>query len=493
MNSKYNLSAARALLNAAVAASALVLAGPSTWAAPADDIRLINTTPSWVTSPAGWNTSPVATAKPGLPFVVLNQTDPQVAQFAAWAATPSRAPVGSELEPDPVLVIRGDFNGDGLTDIALLSRDIYAQPPWQTMPVAYANADGSFTVANPSIGQFATWATDRSTEVVTGDFNGDGRTDVALIRHGPGWTTAPVLLSQANGSFVVANWDLGQFAGWAASGGPWGSGADQMQTIAGDFNGDGLTDLALVRSCGYWASIPVAYAQPQGGFRVENHPASSFAQNCSNDPNGNSKAVVGDFNGDGKTDLARFSAGTMIVARATGTGFTVSTPNVGLFAQRAQQYPVTVLTGKFDAGPTTDIALVNQAGGQTDIAIAFGGANGQFTVKNIYSPYFANLASTGAQPFVGDFDGNGLADIALVPRGNTASMNWTTIPIAYSYTYTVPGEPRVCEVLIGRVICTPATPSHSEPGLRFENQQTGSFADWAKLESVKIVVGEFIR
>jgi hypothetical protein len=53
--------------------------------------------------------------------------------------------------------------------------------------------------------------------VVTGDFNGDRRTDIALLPgpHTPWWTTLPVAPSTGTGDFTVVNKPIGDFAGWA--------------------------------------------------------------------------------------------------------------------------------------------------------------------------------------------------------------------------------------------------------------------------------------
>jgi hypothetical protein len=48
----------------------------------------------------------------------------------------------------------GDFNGDGRADIAL----VRGMPGWNTIPVAFSNGDGTFTVTNQNAGDFATWA-----------------------------------------------------------------------------------------------------------------------------------------------------------------------------------------------------------------------------------------------------------------------------------------------------------------------------------------------
>ena len=52
---------------------------------------------------------------------------------------------------------------------------------WSTIPVASSNGDGTFTVTNFGINAFPGWVSTPGVEVVTGDFNGDGRTDLAAF------------------------------------------------------------------------------------------------------------------------------------------------------------------------------------------------------------------------------------------------------------------------------------------------------------------------
>ena len=96
---------------------------------------------------------------------------------AGWAATANAKPV------------IGDFDGDGLADVALTGAS-----GWATLPVAFSNGDGTFNVTNQPIVEFAGWAATTNAKPLVGDFNGDGKTDVALT--GPsGWATMPVAFS----------------------------------------------------------------------------------------------------------------------------------------------------------------------------------------------------------------------------------------------------------------------------------------------------------
>lgn len=59
-----------------------------------------------------------------------------------------------------------------------------------------AHGQPSWIIQNRSAGLFPTWATESGVEVLTGDFSGDRRSDIALVRQDAGWSTVPVALAR---------------------------------------------------------------------------------------------------------------------------------------------------------------------------------------------------------------------------------------------------------------------------------------------------------
>ena len=111
-------------------------------------------------------------------------------------------------------------------------------------------AVGVFAVTNIGVGSFSNWAATTNAKPLVGDFNGDGRTDVALT--GPSsWGSMPVAFSNGNGIFSVSNQPIVNFAGWAATA--------NAKPLVGDMNRDGRTDVLLTGPSG-WASMPVAFS-----------------------------------------------------------------------------------------------------------------------------------------------------------------------------------------------------------------------------------------
>ncbi len=118
----------------------------------------------------------------------------------------------------PFSVAVGDFNGDGVQDLAVANG--------VGVSVLLGNRDGSFQGAQNFAAGFGPFS------VAVGNFNGDGVQDLAVandIFSAPG--TVSVLLGNGDGSFQAAR--------------NFGAGNEPISVAVGDFNGDALQDLAV--------------------------------------------------------------------------------------------------------------------------------------------------------------------------------------------------------------------------------------------------------
>jgi hypothetical protein len=178
----------------------------------------------------------------------------------------------------------GDFDGDGKADLIHFVNNAYVH-------VWLSNGDGTFKVSAlfPNTG-YSVGANDYN--YITGDFNGDGKTD---LFHFVDNTYGNIWLSKGDGSFDLRG-GIKPWEGYAIAG------ADPARPYnfkTGDFNGDGKDDLIHFVNNAYvhvWLSKGDGTFVPQTAFPNNNYAVSSNNYNY----------MVGDFNGDGRSDMVHF-------------------------------------------------------------------------------------------------------------------------------------------------------------------------------------------
>ena len=298
------------------------------------------------------------------------------------------------------------------------------------LPVAFSNDDGTFTVTDRGAGDFPAWARTPGVQRLSGDFNSDGLTDYALVGGG-GWQSIPVALSDGNGKFTVSNSFVGGFGNMFGS-------ASSAKAVAGDFNHDGYTDIALTGGSG-WASIPVAFNLGGGNFNVTNMSVPLFPQLAAMP---GARPMVGDYNKDGFADIALVGGvgmNTIPIAHSFGNGqFQVTNQqassvfcgfvcNGANFPFLAQMSGAQIVTGDFNADGYTDFAMT-VAPNSLSIIVALNLGFGNFQVKTSNAASFPTLASRqGAKLLTGDFNKDGYTDLVLV-----GGINMNSIPIVLS-------------------------------------------------------------
>ena len=172
----------------------------------------------------------------------------------------------------------GDFDGDGIDDLARVFRD------GRNVSIdVYRSSEKGFTLENRALQQGRFWDEQYWR---AGDFDGDGMDDLARVFRDGRNVSIDVYRSGKKG-FALENRALQQ-----------GRFRDEQYWRAGDFNGDGVDDLARVFRDGRNVSIDV-YRSDKTGFKIENQVSQQGRFRSQQDWRS------GDFNGDGVDDLAR--------------------------------------------------------------------------------------------------------------------------------------------------------------------------------------------
>jgi hypothetical protein len=283
----------------------------------------------------------------------------------------------------PVYVTAGDFNGDGKLDLAAAVNG----PDGLALDIALGHGNGTFTWL-PPVTLYSTIYSYPVTlgtldSMAIGDFNGDGKLDLVVAADGPG-AVAIVLLGHGNGTFDVSEELALRQAG--------GSGS----IVVGDFSGDGKDDIAandgelfLGHGNGTFADA-IVFGNP-GDYSIHS-------------------IAAGDLNGDGRLDLL-----VLLESSYQGTSFFQAFLNHGNGTFEEVDTPVEV-------GSTFPLAVADFNGdGKLDVAVGtynlcFGHGDGTFLGT---PPVYIGIDSFD-EMFLGDLNNDGIPDLTIL-SGNSIS------------------------------------------------------------------------
>ncbi|HEX8816620.1 MAG TPA: FG-GAP-like repeat-containing protein [Terriglobales bacterium] len=263
------------------------------------------------------------------------------------------------LSPFTTGFVTGDFNGDGKLDVAATGNTPNNAPPSnQSLVILLGNGDGSFQTP------IVYWDQQYYAAIVAGDFNGDGKLDVAAAPYnGPG----AVFLGNGDGTFQPAK--------AFATNGP--NSYDYWLAFTGDFNGDGNLDLALGYGNGTSSSgVAVFLGNGDGTFQnALDTPESDFWY----------PEAVGDFNGDGKLDIAGVGHNdfgpALFILLGNGDG-TFQSPLIGTAPFPTGVYQI--VTADFNGDGMLDLAILGNGSGGEGVWIQLGNGDGTFRAQGEY-------------------------------------------------------------------------------------------------------------
>jgi len=275
----------------------------------------------------------------------------------------------------PLAVAAGDFNGDGKLDLAVVASD--------SVNILLGKGNGAF-------GKPVAYAAGSSPDsVAIADFNGDGILDLAVA----GGSGVSILLGKGDGTFQAAV--------------SYPAGLTPDFIVVGDFNGDGKPDIAVSNPTppGYRQpeTITVLYGKGGGRFKPPvSIPIDIYV----------SYLAVGDFNKDGYQDLVVSAANYNSIpeiAILLGSKYGLSSPTIDTATLGQLEVPGGLAVADFNGDGNPDFVVsVNQGA-----AVFLGNGDGTFS-----QPQFFPADLWQGTVAIADFDGDGKPDLAV---GNSGS------------------------------------------------------------------------
>lgn len=264
------------------------------------------------------------------------------------------------------IAVSGDFNGDGKSDLAAGN---YGS---STVSIILGNGDGTFST------QLEAVTTPYKGFVAAGDFNGDGKLDLVTVNGSETQGLASVLIGNGDGTFQPKT-DYG--VGWVPS-----------KVVSGDFNNDGKMDFAV----GQWwgQTVLFMYGNGDGTFYSGNSIVTGQV----------SALTTGDFNGDGIVDVA---------AASSDASWYDNTPSFTACNNRSYdigRFPSSIAAGDFNGDGKVDLVIESSSG--TSIYLGNGDCTFQPRV---------DYGIGGGSVAVADFNNDGNADL-IVGTGGSVSL-----------------------------------------------------------------------
>jgi hypothetical protein len=307
----------------------------------------------------------------------------------------------------------GDFNADGRDDIFRASSTANKVNLWIGQDSGFENI--GLVINSPLVG------TANEYIPMSADFNGDGRSDI--IRSGREsiylWTA-----DLSGVSFI----EKGKIIDYPGNGTGF-----EYDTILGDFNGDGKSDIFISSNNSSrnrlflsdngdssFRLVPVGFSDPMNGT------------------SNNYKVIVGDFNGDGLDDLVRTSSAEsatyLFLAKYSGgfskEGVVLSQPTNGT------DNNYRCIIADFNGDGRSEFIRTSSSNSDSNV-FYYSESTGRFFSPGGSIAEATNGTSKYFEPLIGDFNGDGLPDIFKAAWNTTISpfnnLIYLTKPNGYSF------------------------------------------------------------
>lgn len=323
---------------------------------------------------------------------------------------------------NPMGLATTDLNEDGILDLVVTNAG--------SNNVSVLLGNGSGGTGNGTFASAVNWAVGQTpVAVVVGDFNEDGRRDIAVSNDNAASNSVSILLG--GGTAAVGNGTFAAAATYPAGQNPYG-------LATGDFNEDGITDLAV--ACNTTTGVAILLGNGAAGVGNGTFAAPvAYATGLSSTRD----VVVGDFNNDGRADVlaAGASGDGVIFLFGDGTGpVGDGTFTAGGLLRDFFDFPTALLLGDFKEDGVADPLVVNM--NSNDLSVREGECpTALSTALAITSPNGGEFGLIGSEQTVTWTKGDAIqaVDVEISRDGGTKWEPLAQNVTGTSYTWTVVG------------------------------------------------------
>ncbi len=323
------------------------------------------------------------------PNLLFNAGFVTILMGSASGTFTAQADYGVGLTPSSIAV--GDFNGDGKLDLAVGSPVSGINTNAQSeLSILLNTGSGTFS-AGSSLGIGPLSAVPIS--IATADFNNDGRLDLVVALNNTNY--AVICQGNGDGTFTIAGTPV--------------VGNNPVWLAAADFNGDGKIDLIVDNNVDNTLAVLLGKGDETFGSATT-YPTGTHSTNL----------ALADLNGDGRLDVAIVNNGDNNVQVLLGQGdgtFRAGSYSVGPNA-------VSIVSGDFNRDGIPDLAVARNDASTGSIVVFLGDRRGGFRALPPFNACLDPGGPLGALVSA-DFNHDGIPDLVVRCNAGFAGFDGT--------------------------------------------------------------------